>query len=232
LSFFGDRFYPVSELFYYLVPAWWFIGLLLQLYLVFPLLYGLMLRLGSAGFLAACIAATCATRYLLFAVVEANEDWVQGAFFVCRLWEFATGMVFGRLMVENPARTMKLVFSWKCLVAGVVMYWLAQFGYSPNFFNSFSDGLNAMGLSLVMMHAAAGIDRVRFAGRALGFAGVYSYGIYLFHQPYLMFLGRELAPYSIGVFVIITLLGTALIAAASMGLETGIVRLSRTYFVR
>jgi peptidoglycan/LPS O-acetylase OafA/YrhL len=232
LSFFGDRFYPVAQMFYYLVPAWWFIGLLLQLYLVFPILYRSMMRFGSIRFLVTCIILTVAARYLIYALLEANDEYVQGAFFVCRLWEFAVGMVFGKLMVDNPSQTMKLLFSWKCLIAGFLIYWVGQLGFSPNFLYSLSDGLNAMGLSIIMIHAAARIDRVRFLGKAVAFAGTYSYGIYLFHQPYLMSLGRELIPYSMTTFIFLVLLLTALIAIASMGLERANDEISRRYFIR
>ena len=44
LSFLGFRATP--ETIYVLSPAWWFIGLILQLYAVFPLLYWLLTRLG------------------------------------------------------------------------------------------------------------------------------------------------------------------------------------------
>src|SRR4029077_6025141 len=39
LSFLGDRVVPIGTLFYYFTPALWYFGLLLQLYLVFPLLF-------------------------------------------------------------------------------------------------------------------------------------------------------------------------------------------------
>lgn len=45
-SLVGFRITP--ETIYYLVPAWWFIALLIQLYLVFPLLYRWFVRLGPA----------------------------------------------------------------------------------------------------------------------------------------------------------------------------------------
>src|ERR1051325_907985 len=46
LSFFGDRFYPIDMIFYYFNPALWYFGLLLQLYLAFPLLFRLLQRAG------------------------------------------------------------------------------------------------------------------------------------------------------------------------------------------
>ena len=96
LSFFGDRVYPVDKMFFYLVPAWWFLGLLIELYIVFPVLFKLMQRLGWVKYLGLCVVLSSASRYLLTAVVHANGYYVMGAFFVCRLWEFAAGMALGK----------------------------------------------------------------------------------------------------------------------------------------
>src|SRR5512139_2668744 len=46
LSALGDRVYPIDSIFYYANPAWWYFGLLLQLYLIFPVLFHLLQRLG------------------------------------------------------------------------------------------------------------------------------------------------------------------------------------------
>src|SRR5436190_6090636 len=45
LSFLGDRVYPVDLIFFYANPALWYFGLLLELYLVFPLLFRLLQKL-------------------------------------------------------------------------------------------------------------------------------------------------------------------------------------------
>src|SRR5262249_44346159 len=89
LSFLGDRVWPVDTIFYYINPAWWYFGLLVELYLVFPLLFRLLQKVGPPGFLVFCGAATFLSRYLLLTVLGANGYYVQGAFFGARLWEFA-----------------------------------------------------------------------------------------------------------------------------------------------
>ena len=71
LSLIGDRIYPIDTMFFYLVPAWWFLGLLIQLYLVFPLLFKLMQRIGWLKYLGFCIFLTITARYAL-TLVEAN----------------------------------------------------------------------------------------------------------------------------------------------------------------
>ncbi|MBI3304162.1 MAG: acyltransferase family protein [Deltaproteobacteria bacterium] len=95
LSLLGDRVYPVESIFYYFNPALWYFGLLAQLYLVFPVLFRLLQKLGSAWFLILCGLVTLVSRYLLLNVLSAHGYYVQGAFFGSRLWEFAAGMALG-----------------------------------------------------------------------------------------------------------------------------------------
>lgn len=82
---------------FYFNPALWYFGLLLELYLVFPLLFRGLQRLGVAPFLALAAIGTVATRYFLLCVYPVNGQWVQGSFFMGRLWEFALGMATGLL---------------------------------------------------------------------------------------------------------------------------------------
>ena len=132
----GDRFYPPDTMFYYLVPAWWYFGLLIQLYLVFPLLYRLLQKLGPAWYLAVSIVATVATRSLLADVLHANGNYGQGALFLGRLWEFATGMVLAYYYSKYPGLVEERLFSGRAFVAGIVMYVLGAYSYQPVFFHA------------------------------------------------------------------------------------------------
>jgi peptidoglycan/LPS O-acetylase OafA/YrhL len=219
LSFFGDRVYPVEEMFFYFVPAWWFVGLLIELYMVFPLLFVLMQRLGHVKYLAFCILSSVAARYILVSVVQANGYYEMGAFFVCRLWEFGAGMVLGKLMVEMPKVTLDRLLCLKGFLAGVILYALGVMAYQPNFLSSFSDGLMAMGLSVVLIHAAYRLNMAPSLGKPLAMAGVYSYGIYLFHQPYIMYASEKLRSYDPGDFLVFAFALTVFIALISMCLE-------------
>src|SRR5207244_9501806 len=87
LSLLGDRVYPVDSIFFYANPAWWYFGLLLELYLVFPVLFRLLQKLGPVGFLVLCGAVTLTSRYLMLSVIPVNGCYVQCAFFGSRLWE-------------------------------------------------------------------------------------------------------------------------------------------------
>jgi peptidoglycan/LPS O-acetylase OafA/YrhL len=229
LSFFGDRVYPVDTMFFYLVPAWWFLGMLIEFYIAFPLLFKLMRRLGWARYLVLCIVLTVCARHVL-QVIQANGYYVMGAFFVSRLWEFAAGMALAELMASDPEKTVRLLFSRRVFFLGVFTYVLGFSTYQPNFLFNFSDGLSAMGLSVILIHAARHLDRAPGVGRALSLAGVYSYGIYLFHQPYMIFAGEHLRPCSFGVFLIAASALILLISLVSVSLEYSVNRTWRRFF--
>jgi hypothetical protein len=50
-----------------------------------------------------------------------------------------------------------------------------------------------------LIHAAYRFDSIPGLGRSLARAGAYSYNIYIFHQPYVMYVGEKLRPGSLGV---------------------------------
>src|SRR5215510_3633210 len=103
LSFLGDRIYPVDMIFFYANPALWYFGLLLELYLVFPVLFRLLQKLGVTWFLVLCGLETLLSRYLLLYVISASGNYLLGAFFGTRLWEFAAGMALGLLFRRQQA---------------------------------------------------------------------------------------------------------------------------------
>lgn len=209
LSLLGQRMYPAETVFYYLVPAWWFVGLLVQLYLVFPVLFMLLKRFGPVRFFMAGVVFTVGTRYLLYAVLEANGNYMQGAFFGGRLWEFSAGMVLAWLYRKHPGAVEDGFFSKRNLLVGVALYVAGVASYQPNSLCVLNDGLVAMGLFILMAQA---VRRAACLSPALGSVlttvGVYSYGLYLLHQPYVATVGPLLSSSNFWVF---SLLGSAVV---------------------
>ncbi|MEW6444397.1 MAG: acyltransferase [bacterium] len=201
LSFIGDRVFPVDQLFFYANPAWWFFGLLLELCLVFPLLFGCMNRCGPVRFLAACGVATVASRYLLTQVIHAHGDYLQGAFFGARLFEFAAGMALACACHRAPAATETRLFSRFVPLAGLAVYALGVYCYRPGLAITLSDGLTGVGLFLVIAHVSRWVNALPRFGSVLAYVGAYSYGIYLIHQPYMMYVGDRLKDLGMAVAV-------------------------------
>jgi peptidoglycan/LPS O-acetylase OafA/YrhL len=226
LSLLGERMVPAETVFYYLVPAWWFVGLLIQLYVVFPLLFRLLNRMGPVQFFIASVLFTVISRYVLFAVIEASGNYMQGAFFGGRLWEFSAGMVLAWLYRQHPAAVEDGFFSRGNLVFGVVLYVAGIYSYQPNFLCVFNDGLIAMGLFNLMAQATRWASCVLpGAGSVITTVGVYSYGLYLLHQPYVITFGHLLSPYNFWIFLPCATVIVTLITLLSIFVEKQVNRL-------
>lgn len=77
----------------YGVPAWWFIGLILQLYLVFPLLYRWISRGRLGGSLVGVLLLPAIARTVgLFYCDDYLNAWNRGAVCIARLGEFSLGI--------------------------------------------------------------------------------------------------------------------------------------------
>jgi len=210
LSFLGDRVWPIDRVFYYANPAWWFFGLLLELYLVFPLLHRAMVRLGPGAYLTVCGLVTVGSRLALTEGLHAHGNWMQGAFFGARLFEFAAGMVLGRMFRAFPEAVERRFFSLPALLTGLALYAAGVACYRPGWTLALSDGLIGVGLLLVLARVARTLNALTPLRRILVYAGAYSYGVYLLHQPYVMYIGGRLS--ALGMPAALTVLCFALAA--------------------
>jgi peptidoglycan/LPS O-acetylase OafA/YrhL len=95
-SLFGIRLLPKTM--YHFTPSWWFFGLLLQLYLLSPLLFRLLKSFGRLWFAVTVIGGSIVIRLAGLLVFDELLDWwSRGALFISRLPEFAFGMVLADL---------------------------------------------------------------------------------------------------------------------------------------
>ena len=224
LSLLGDRFWPVDTIFYYLNPAWWYFGTLIQLYLVFPLLHRTLRRVGPGAFLAGSAALTLAVRFVLLEVLHANGNWVQGAFAGSRLFEFAAGMALAVWLQRDPAGTARRLFSPPALAAGVALYGLGLASHATLWSYCATDGLLSAGLFLLLARLARLGERLPAVAAALARLGVLSYGFYLVHQPYVIHFGIRLRSLGLADFLVVASGVLVLIALGSMALERAVDR--------
>ena len=166
---------------YFLVPAWWYVGLILQLYLIFPLLWWLARRWGTMRMLITCVAIGFAARAIGPLVFHGFiDEWLRGAFFVTRLPEFALGIALGIALTEGPERFARILRSRATV--GVAAASLAL-GFGLSF--------TLAGMSIAPFLMGAGSFALGYAALAgsrtrdiLAWFGRHSYALYLVHQPF------------------------------------------------
>ncbi len=226
LSFLGDRIWPIDSIFYYFNPALWYFGLLLQLYFVFPVLFRLLQRLGVTGFLVLAAVATFGCRWWLLIGSPVDGSWVQGGFFLSRLWEFAFGMVLGWIYRRAPEAIDRRLFSASGLLAGALVYTAGLYTYGDLRSYIFSDALTGTGLFVILAHVARNAERLPALARPLFTVGMYSYGLYLLHQPYAIYFGVQLRVFTTPVFLVFAAAILCVLFLGSMAVERTVNRLT------
>jgi peptidoglycan/LPS O-acetylase OafA/YrhL len=152
----------------------------------------LLQKLGPTWFLVVCAVVTFGSRYLLLLVLSAHGYYVQGAFFGARLWEFAFGMVLGLLYRRLPGEVEHRLFSFPTIAAGVVVYVLGLYSYATIQTYIFNDALIGTGLFVILAHVARWCDLLPRLGATLAYVGAFSYGLYLLHQPYVLYFAERM----------------------------------------
>lgn len=219
LSLLGLRFIDIESNFYYLNAAWWYFGMLIQFYLIFPLLFWAARKLGPSTFLLAACALGFFVRYLMLVPYPQNGMWVQGGLALCRLPEFALGMAFGMWDSRAPARMERFLLGGFGLLTGVVLYPAAlqlYHGLAPYIFVDFATGGCCF---LVLVGLAGVIARFPAPAKVLRLVGAFSYGVYLIHHPYVIWLGLRIREQPIWMFLLITVATLAVLCAWGMLLE-------------
>jgi len=72
---------------------------------------------------------------------------------------------------------------------------------------------------LAIVGVAGLISRVAGLAKIIGLVGAYSYGLYLIHQPYVIWLGLKIRPQPITTFIFIFLITAAVLSAWGIVLE-------------
>jgi peptidoglycan/LPS O-acetylase OafA/YrhL len=212
LSLLGLRFIDIENNFYYLNAAWWYFTMLIQFYALFPLLFWAARKLGPGKFLAVACALGFFVRYLLLVAYPQNGMWVQGGLAICRLPEFALGMALGMWASRSPERVERFLLGGAGLVSGLVLYPLALQLYHGLVAYIFVDLATGGCCFLVIVGFAGMIARFRYPAKVLGLVGAFSYGIYLIHHPYVIWLGLRIREQPIPVFLFITVATLAVLS--------------------
>ena len=171
----------------------WFVLLIVQYYLLFPLLLPVLKRTGPWIFLAAAFAVTVVS---LNVIVRSDGNLVQADSWVqtlapFRVFEFALGMAGGYLMVHRPALLRDHARA-PLDVAGFVALGLLLF-FGANLIDenggnpvSLQAPMIALGMSLVFLPfvcKAPGHLEAGAPGRLMAWVGVMSYTVLIVNEP-------------------------------------------------
>src|SRR5438067_6752164 len=221
LSLLGLQFIDIQMNFMYLNAAWWYFSMLIQFYLIFPLLFWIARRLGPWRFLLIGCAAGFFARYLLRVVWPQNGLWVLGGFAVCRLPEFALGMALAMWHTRSTARVEWFLLRGAGFVLGLILYPAALQLYHGLYEYIFVDFATGACCMLEIVGIAGIISLFKGSANLFGLVGLYSYGLYLIHQPYVIWLGLRIREVPIWVFLLICIPTLAMLSAWGMLLEKG-----------
>jgi peptidoglycan/LPS O-acetylase OafA/YrhL len=219
LSLLGLRFIDIQMNFMYLNAAWWYFSMLIQFYVIFPLLFLAARRLGPWWFLLIACAAGFFARYLLLVVWQLNGLWVLGGFAICRLPEFALGMSLAMWHTRSPARAEWFLLRGAGLVLGLFLYPAALQLYNGLYEYIFVDFATGTCCMLEIVGIAGIILTFKNPANLFGLVGLYSYGLYLIHQPYVIWLGLRIREVPIWAFLLICVPTLAVLSAWGMFLE-------------
>jgi len=219
LSLLGLRFIDIEMNFMYLNAAWWYFAMLIQLYLIFPLLFLTARRLGPWWFLLVACGIGFFARYVLLVIWPQNGLWVLGGFAICRLPEFALGMSLAMWHARSHTNIERFLLRGPGLLLGLILYpgalqlYHGLYGY---IFVDFATGTCCM---LEIVGIAGIISLFKEPARLFGLVGLYSYGLYLIHQPYVIWLGLRIRELPIWAFLLICVPTLAVLCAWGMLLE-------------
>ena len=221
-SLLGLRFINIDMNFMYLNAAWWYFSMLIQLYLIFPLLFLAARRLGPLLFFIIACAAGLFARYLLLVVYPQNGLWVLGGFAICRLPEFSLGMALALWHSRAPERVEWFLLRGVGFLVGLALYPGALWFYHGLEGYVFVDFATGACCFLEVVGLAGCIARFNGPANIFALIGAYSYGLYLIHQPYVIWLGLRIRPLSILVFLGISILTIAVLSVWGLVLEKSI----------
>jgi peptidoglycan/LPS O-acetylase OafA/YrhL len=219
LSLLGLRFIDIQMNFMYLNAAWWYFSMLIQLYLIFPLLFLAARRFGPWWFLLIACTTGFFARYILLVVLSENGLWVLGGFAICRLPEFALGISLAIWHTRSTAGVEWLLLRGAGLGLGLMLYPAALQLYNGLYEYIFVDFATGACCMLEIVGIAGIILLFKRTGTLFGLVGLYSYGLYLIHQPYVIWLGLRIRELPVWLFLLICIPMLAVLSAWGMLLE-------------
>jgi peptidoglycan/LPS O-acetylase OafA/YrhL len=175
--------------------ALWFVILLLQYYLLFPLLLQLLKALKPLAFLAMITAISVGSSAWLLREagdIDSLHGYIHTYWLPFRLIEFGAGMAMGYAIVMYPAQLRAAFSTWPSVVAlvvaGLMMHTVgALLGPDNGYWITASYSLIVLGLSALMLAAIVprpGTLLNSPPARLLAWMGVLSYAVLIVNETF------------------------------------------------
>lgn len=176
-------------------PTLWFVLVLLQYYLLFPLLLPLLRRIGPAPFAMMALAVSVAATAWL--IGEYGSIWARGTWwriwFPFRFFEFGIGIVIGYIVVEHPRALRRALSPRLALMALIALglglhTWGSWIDVRNRYLESFSYQLVAAGfaaLVLALVVARPGTILTSPPLRLVAWVGTISYAVLIVNESFL-----------------------------------------------
>jgi peptidoglycan/LPS O-acetylase OafA/YrhL len=217
LSAIGVRFLP--QTYFAIVPAWWYVGLLLQLYLTVPILVWACRRLGPIGMIVGSVGIGLAVRAVGWHFAGSYiDEWSRGTIFLTRLPEFAFG--FGlAVWSTDSARFINFVRTPSVFIMAVMAFVFGNALSMAWIGMIFAPLLCSVGSFLVV---CAVLSKVRLP--AMEWIGKHSYSLYLSHQFTILLFVRNIHSVSQGVMAVVLAVVTGVFLALVLELLTSLLQ--------
>ncbi len=186
----GLRMVNIEMTFMYVNAAWWYFAMLIQLYLLFPLLFLALRKIGPWAFLGLAFVTGFGTRWVQLDVLQSVGAWTLGGFALSRLPEFALGMALGWWHLREPDRIERGLRSGGWLGLGLALYALWFFVRAIPYI--YVDFLTGAACFFAVCGISGMIERWEPLAKWLATVGAFSYGLYLLHQPYVIWIGLRI----------------------------------------
>lgn len=227
LSLAGIRFIP--ELFYFFSPAWWYIGLLLQLYFIYPILWEGLRRRGPWWLLGvSCLVAFTARAFGLLFLTDYMDAWQRGAIFITRLPEFVFGINLAAWLYHAPRQTDKLLRKPLTIILALGIYGLGIFLALTLLGMTVAPFLIGVAI-FILLYALLANTKLAWPGIGLGrWLGRHSYSLFLLHHPFILLMVTFGLPddskgqITVGISVALAMLLTLVSAVALEGAVNGV----------
>jgi peptidoglycan/LPS O-acetylase OafA/YrhL len=96
---------------------------------------------------------------------------------------------------------------------------LSFYSYSPLWRYVFNDFLVSTGFAILIAHLARALGRFPTIGGALATVGTFSYGLYLLHQPFILYFASKLTQLAIPDFTVLIASFIAILTLLAMAIE-------------